>query len=442
VKVSIEDQYGNVETKDTTVVSLSLVSGTLGGTTSSAAVAGVAMFSSLSISTPGTYTLKAADVADGLPPTTKPPTVYDSNAFTLTIGPAAKLVFTREPANGTAGATMGEVIVKIEDKFGNIETTDTSNVILGLSTGKLVSGTPVAAVAGVATFTGLVTDLAGTNELVASDTTDKLGGFESTSFTIASAAPEQCVFVTEPATTTAGTTMTVRVAVEDLYNNIVTYGSSYVILSLTSGTLDGTVKVSTVFNEATFTTIYITAAGTYTLNAADSSYPGIGGTSTTFKITPAAASKVVWTEQPQGAGATEKMSPMQVTVEDKYGNVETTNTSTVKLTLIESGAVKTLNGTTSVAAVGGVATFNDVIVPTAGTYYLRASDGSLTTANSSTFVITPAPAFEDDAFDGASVVVGDGASSDDGADLSGLSQLGGGLLSLDAGLDGSGALVA
>jgi hypothetical protein len=76
--VTIEDQYGNVETMDTSDVMLSVASGpgTLGGTTTVAAVNGVATFSNLLITQAGSYTLSAADSTDSL-------SGFTSNSFNI-----------------------------------------------------------------------------------------------------------------------------------------------------------------------------------------------------------------------------------------------------------------------------------------------------------------------------------------------------------------------
>src|SRR5947209_12725466 len=73
-------------------------SGTLGGTTTVAAVAGVATFSNLSVNKSATdYTLTGA--ASGLSPAT-------SAAFNVTSGTVSQLVFSVQPSNTTAGPAI------------------------------------------------------------------------------------------------------------------------------------------------------------------------------------------------------------------------------------------------------------------------------------------------------------------------------------------------
>ena len=63
----------------------------------------------------------------------------------------------------------------------------------------------------------------------------------------------------------------------------------------------------------------------------------------------------------------------------------------VTLSIASPGGT-TLNGTDSVAASGGVATFTDVLSNAAGVFSLTASDGTLTTATSADFTVSPAAA--------------------------------------------------
>jgi adhesin/invasin len=155
--VSIEDLYGNVVTGDTHTVTVSLsanpCAGTLAGTTSKAAVAGVASFTNLQITTAcAGYTLKAADVADG-------PMTATSNGFAITPASPSKLVFTTQPPASTPATSTFTVAVTIEDTYGNTETGDSHTVALSLSTnpcsGTLGGATAQAAVAGVAIFSNL-----------------------------------------------------------------------------------------------------------------------------------------------------------------------------------------------------------------------------------------------------------------------------------------------
>ncbi len=75
-----------------------------------------------------------------------------------------------------------------------------------------------------------------------------------------------------------------------------------------------------------------------------------------------------------------------VVVEDANGNVVTSNTSTVTMTIVSGTG--TLTGTTTEAAINGVATFTGVTLSgAAGSFTLGFTDGSLTGATSNSFTL-------------------------------------------------------
>ncbi len=134
----------------------------------------------------------------------------------------------------------------------------------------------------------------------------------------------------------------------------------------------------------------LTTAGSRTITVADTSNSGISG-STPVSITPAAASALVFLQQPTGTTPGAVISPA-VTVEivDAYGNVETgDNTDQVSLAFGTNASGATLGGTTTQTVAGGVATFNNLTVSAAGTgYTLVATSGTLTSHPSASFNIT------------------------------------------------------
>jgi hypothetical protein len=89
---------------------------------------------------------------------------------------------------------------------------------------------------------------------------------------------------------------------------------------------------------------------------------------------------------PTAAGENIK-PPVVVDILDSTGNLDSTgDDSTDKITLTLSSG--TLNGTLTVAAVGGVATFSDLSIPTAGTYTLTATGDSVVSKTSDPFTIS------------------------------------------------------
>jgi hypothetical protein len=175
VTVRILDAGGNL-TASGASVSLAITNGTgtsgahLTGGGTTAASGGVASFGSLSIDSAGTgYTLAAT--SSGLASAT-------SSAFTVSVGAPARLVFGQQPTNTPATATMTPAVtVRILDLGGNFINTATNSIALAIGsdpstgTATLSGGGSVAAIAGVATFSGLSIDISGNGyTLVASGT--------------------------------------------------------------------------------------------------------------------------------------------------------------------------------------------------------------------------------------------------------------------------------
>jgi subtilisin family serine protease len=90
-----------------------------------------------------------------------------ANGFTY-FGPPAKLAFTTQPSNGTAGVALGtQPAVTVQDAGGNKVTNATNSITLAIATnpssGTLsVTSNPLSATAGVATFAGVSIDQGGT----------------------------------------------------------------------------------------------------------------------------------------------------------------------------------------------------------------------------------------------------------------------------------------
>ena len=394
VTVQVQDAYGNVITGDTSNVTMAIADGTnpaavtLGGTLTQAAAKGVATFGDLAINTAGRYRLSATDGSL---------TAVLSSPFNVTAGAAAELAFAQGPTATVAGSTISpNVTVDVEDKFGNLVTTDKSKVTVAIAgpTGAKMLGTLTqTAVNGVATFTDLAPQTAGASTLSASDA--KLTAPTPAAFTVSPGTAAKLVFGTAPAATdVAGVTFSsVTVQVEDALGNVVTGDTSKVTLALASGTgtLAGTLKPSAIAGVATFSDLAIQTAGAYTISATDGSLTNV--TSGTVTITPAAASQVAIGQAPTGATAGAAISPtMTAQVEDQFGNVVTTDTSKITVAISTGPTGAAITGTAQVTAVKGLGTFTGISLKTAGSYKLSFSDASLTAPTSSSFTISAAAA--------------------------------------------------
>jgi uncharacterized repeat protein (TIGR01451 family) len=391
VTVRILDAFDNLtsSTADVTVaIGTNPSSGTLSGTATVAAVSGVATFSTLSIDKAGTgYTLAAS--SSGLTGTT-------SSTFDITAAAAAKLAFLQQPSNTVAGVAISPAVtVRVLDAFDNL-TSSTADVTVAIGTnpssGTLSGTATVAAVSGVATFSNLSIDKAGTGYTLSASGTD-LTGATSSAFDITAAAAAKLAFSQQPSNTVAGVAISpaVTVRILDAFDNLTSSTADVTVAIGTnpnSGTLSGTATVAAVSGVATFSDLSIDKAGTgYTLNASGTDLTGT--TSSTFDITAAAAAKLAFLQQPTNAISQAAISPaVTVRLLDAFDNL-TTSTADVTVAIGTNPNSGTLSGTATVAAVSGVATFSNLSIDKAGTgYTLGASSTDLTGATSSTFNIT------------------------------------------------------
>jgi hypothetical protein len=200
--IQVRDGQGNDVAQGGVSVTAAIASGagTLGGTTTRATDAqGRASFTDLQINgATGAHTLIFA--AAGF-------TSVNSTAINITApAPVATSVgFVQQPTNTNAGATITPAVtVEIRDQFGARMTGATNSVSLAIGTnpsgGTLSGGASVAAVNGVATFSGLSIDNAGTGYTLTASSTG-LTGATSSSFNITAPAAGISISDTSPAQT-------------------------------------------------------------------------------------------------------------------------------------------------------------------------------------------------------------------------------------------------
>jgi Spherulation-specific family 4 len=216
------------------------------------------------------------------------------------------------------------------------------------------------------------------------------------SITVSAAPATQLAFTAQPGGGASGAAWSAQpmVSVENASGNVATGDSSAVTLAIASQPGSGASlscnanPVTAVNGVASFAGCKITGkAGSYTLKAADASLTS--ATSGSFSVTAGAAAQLAFTTQPGGGanGATWSAQP-KLSVEDASGNVVTTNTSAVTLAIAsQPGSGASLSCTTNpVTASAGVASFAGCkITGRAGSYTLKATDGSLALATSSSF---------------------------------------------------------
>src|SRR5439155_1407815 len=301
--VQLRDAFGNnVSSGIAVVMSLSSGTGTLSGNrTNNTDAAGLATFNNLSINLSGSKNLSATSGA--LTPAV-------SSSFTLSPAAASHLVFTQQPTDAIAGVAIApSAKVHVTDSFGN----DVSGVAVTMTkssgTGTLGGTTSrTSDSAGVATFNDLSIDLVGAKNLTASST--GLPSVASGSFTISAAAANQLAFQQQPSNATAGAAISpaVTVHVADSFGNNVPGVSVTMTINSGSGTLSGTTSQTAVGTcQATCCNLRIDLVGAKSLTAASGSLPS--AVSSSFSISAAAASQLVFTQQPSDATAGVAISP-------------------------------------------------------------------------------------------------------------------------------------
>jgi|GEM_PF-3451191 len=387
--VKVEDTGGNVITSVNTGTAVASVSsGTAvlsAGATSSTFSSGVATFSGLTLT--GTESQTATLIFTG------PFVSAASNAITIS-GVATHIAITTQPsASATNGVVLAQQpVIKVEDALNNVVMFDTSTVVASIlagTPGSTITNGSIAAVAGSANFAGMALNVgAGTYTLAFTD-----GSFTpvaSVSVTVVAGAAAKLVITTAPpATAQSGVALTIPpvVKIEDSGGNTVLTNTSTVIATFTAGGISLlNASVPAVAGVATFTGLTLNAlAGPYTLTFSDGALTA--AVSSTITIAAGTATKLVIGTQPAATGFTGVALSTQpvVKVEDSGGNVVATDGSTVTATVTSS--VNTVTNGTAVAA-SGVATFTALAVNAPnGPYTLTFTDGTLTSAISSTVTI-------------------------------------------------------
>ena len=387
IDVSVEDGQGNVNTAYNGNLTLALLnnpgSATLGGTLTVAAVDGVAAFPGLSLNKPDSgYTLKAT--ASGL--TSATTTAIDVTAA----GVATQLVVTVQPPSSfAAGASFG-LTVKAEDSFGTVVTTFHGSVTLSSLSGATLGGTlTVTAVNGVATFSSLTDDQAGSGNTLSATSTG-LDPATTNAFTVSPLAANQLAVLGPGVNVLPGSVFGMTMLAEDQYDNLNPSFSGNVTLALSSNpgsaTLSGTLTAAAADGLADFANLSINNVGNgYTLQAQGA---GLSGTSAAFDAT---ADQLVVTSQPPAGVYSGFGFGLTVAAENASGVVDTSFTGSVTLALLDpEDAGGTLGGTLTATAVSGAATFSGLNVNKAGYYLLSASGNNVGGALSQTVTVVTA----------------------------------------------------
>jgi hypothetical protein len=388
--VTAQDASGNTVQDYAGAIALSIGSGGAAGATLSGCSAtfrsGVTSFSGCAIDKAGNaYKLQAS--AGALSGT--------SSSFNVTVGPAAQLAFTTQPAGAVSNAAFStQPTVTAQDAGGNTVTSYAATVALSILSGPAgatLSGCAGSLGRGVTTFSGCKLDKAGSYTLRASDRT--ISG-DSGSFAVIAGAATRLLFSTQPGGgATGGTAFPTQPAVtaQDAAGNTATSYRGTVALSIASGgaagaTLSGCSGTLSA-GVTTFRGCAIDRVGAnYVLQARDGTF---SVNSAAFNVTAGTATRLAFTTQPAGATANRDFTTQPVvTAFDAGGNVATAYAGTLTASLVAGTGGGAL-GSCQTSLSAGVTTFARCKINKSGTgYVMRVSDGSLF-ADSNPFNVAP-----------------------------------------------------
>jgi hypothetical protein len=205
----------------------------------------------------------------------------------------------------------------------------------------------------------------------------------------------QLNFTVEPVSVVAGGAVSVTLSAFNANGSVdaaFTGANGTVSLALVGApgiTLNGTTTMNATNGTVTFSGLSIDTDGTYQFIATSDDANSVD--SSPFTISSAPRDELNFIDQPTSIWQYGSFTgPVVVGIEDQFGNVVTTDESTVTLS-IESGPLGgSITGNTTAIASDGQATFTHLSFSVPGSYVLQATDGALS-VNSNGYEVVPIP---------------------------------------------------
>ena len=337
-------------------------------------------FANAALKTAGSQTITATDTVNL--------SISGSVTVTVAVATASKLSISTPPDSSVvAGNVLNDpIVIDEEDKYGNIVTTDSSTqVTASLHTGQgALNGTElVTVVNGVASFDDLEDDTAGTLSL--EFTAPGLTAVISSTITVTPGPAASLKVVGKPPSGVIAGIIFAGFVVDvmDNYGNVETSFSGPVTAALASGsdgTLGGTPTVNAESGVATFNDLIADTSGSISLTATSSA----SGTNLTSPppvpvvVSPAAADQFVVTTTFANPDVAGSVGTVTVTAEDQFGNVAASGQNqylgTVNLSTADIRITGLPASYTFTAGDAGAHTFTDVVLATAGSQTITATD--------------------------------------------------------------------
>jgi hypothetical protein len=328
---------------------------------------------------------------------TAQPTILATATATAVAGAPTQLVLTSAPFGTlTAGVAAPDLVLEARDAGGNLATGFTGTVWGRVNTGPVIGNDSVgvAAVGGIATFSGVVYDRAGSYTLRFN--ADGLTDAISPSFDVVPGAPAAIA----PDTLAPGGGQTgivgeplaqpLRVLVTDAFGN----GAGGVLVTFTAVRGADTLGTGTAVSDAaglvSYTPTLPTSAGALAYLVTADGLTG-SGFSLTATAAAGAPSQLAITQQPDTVVAASVIGGIVVQARDAFGNATSGFVDVISVQILTGPAGAALGGTTSLAADGGEATFSTLTLDLAGDYQLQFTSGTLAAAVPLLTVIPGAP---------------------------------------------------
>lgn len=312
-------------------------------------------------------------------------------------GDAAALTFTAVPARTSVRATLSTVTVSLQDAYGNHAAVGEPRVTMGLAEsgtglGGVIEATPVD---GVATFTNLRLDDEGSSKLLAS--APGLTSATSAAIDVVDdVAPAKPVLAAGASTPDSATVTWTAVGDDGTFGRAtsqqvrfsespITSDAEFDAATLVSGV--GAPAAAGTSESATLTGLLSRHTYHVALKVTDNRGNSARSSSLMVQTQDPAVAQLVFTQQPTNGTAGQALAQVQVELRDANGDVASSSTAPVTLSLVGTPAVELA----TVSAVNGVATFTGLRVDKAGAHRLVASANSLS-AQSNAFTISAAGA--------------------------------------------------
>jgi hypothetical protein len=325
----------------------------------------------------------------------------ESRQFAVVAGAPTEMRVDTQPGTSIAGQRVsGPPAAFLLDSYGNPvnDTTITAFLRLGTNSSSFAAGSTNSGVSGTngrVVFSNLTIVQAATNYSIFFDT--GVAGYPGTNTTVFAVLPDLTnarISVTrQPSNSVAGSNIPgpATLLVTDPFSNNVVDQPVVVTLNTNSFLAGSSNNVATAANgTVAFTNLRIGPAGTnYQMRFALQNYTNVATNSTVFTNIPAAAAKLVITQQPSATNQAGKVFGTQpvVRLQDEFNN-NTTNSGVQILASLGSGS-PALIGTTNVATTGGSASFSNLRIDgTVGVRTLSFTSTGLASIVSSNVTIT------------------------------------------------------